>query len=117
MTTTPTPTRRNTGFRVRLAAAGVLGTALPLTGAAQAMAQPAPTAPQATAAATCESFWPSRHQVCGEILDLYNSLGGPTSTLSYPQGPEAPAGDGVGTRQAFFGGTVYYSPTTGAYIE
>ncbi|WP_374198296.1 hypothetical protein [Rhodococcus sp. BP-316] len=39
------------------------------------------------------------------------------ASLSYPQGPEAPAGDGVGTRQAFFGGTVYYSPTTGAYIE
>ncbi|MBY6350620.1 hypothetical protein HQ607_09925 [Rhodococcus corynebacterioides] len=81
------------------------------------MAQPAPTAPQATAAATCQSYWPTPYPVCGAILDLYKSLGGPSSTLSYPKSSEAPAGDGIGTRQAFLGGTVYYSPTTGAYIE
>ncbi|AMY19562.1 MULTISPECIES: LGFP repeat-containing protein [Nocardiaceae] len=88
-----------------------------MTGAGQALAQPAPTTPQATSAATCQSFWPSQHLVCGEILDLYKSLGGPAGTLSYPQGSEAPAGDGVGTRQVFLGGTVYYSPATSAYIE
>ena len=54
-----------------------------------------------TSAATCQSFWPSPWQVCGEILDLYKSLGGPAGTLPCPQGSEAPAGDGVGTRQVF----------------
>lgn len=117
MTTNDAPTRRSAGLRTRIAAVCVIGAALTLTGAGQVMAQPAPTTPQATAAATCESFWPTRHQVCGEILDLYNFLGGPSSTLSYPQGPEAPAGDGIGIRQAFFGGTVYYSLATGAYVE
>ncbi|WP_328811799.1 LGFP repeat-containing protein [Rhodococcus sp. NBC_00294] len=117
MTTTRTSTRRSTGLRVRFTAVSVLGAALALAGAGQAMAQPASAAPQATAAATCQSFWPTPYPVCGEILDLYTSLGGPTGTLSYPQGPEAPAGDGIGTRQAFLGGSVYYSPTTGAYVE
>lgn len=115
--TVSTTTHRRSTVRIRLAAAAAIGAALTLTGAGQVLAQPAPTAPQATSAATCQSFWPSPYQVCGEILDLYKSLGGPSSTLSFPNSSEAPAGDGVGTRQVFLGGTVYYSPTTGAYIE
>ncbi|WP_328811810.1 hypothetical protein [Rhodococcus sp. NBC_00294] len=69
------------------------------------MVQPAPTHPRSpsTAAETCESFWPTR-QVCGEILDLYKSLVGSSSTLSYPQVPESPTGDGIDIRQVFFGG-------------
>jgi uncharacterized protein with LGFP repeats len=117
MSTTHPRIRRSMGQRFRLAIAGAAGTALAFTGTAHAVAQPADTAPQSPATTTCQSFWPTPYQVCGDILDLYTSLGGPSSTLSFPSGTEAPAGDGIGTRQAFFGGAVYYSPATGAYIE
>lgn len=117
MTTPRTSTGGRARFRVRLAAVGIIGAAFALTGAGHATAEPAPTALQASAAVECQSFWPVRFEVCGEILDLYRSLGGPGSTLLFPSGAEAPAGDGAGTRQVFLGGSVYYSPTTGAYIE
>lgn len=102
---------------IRLAAVGVIGAALALTGAGHAAAQPVNAAPHASASATCQSFWPSTYQVCGEILDFYRWLGGPGNTMSFPSGAEEPAGDGAGTRQVFLGGSIYYSPTTGAYIE
>ena len=114
MTAHPSSVRRRTGLRMRIATVAAIGAAFALTATGPAAAQPAPQAP---VAATCQSFWPTPYQVCGEILDLYKSLGGPSSSLSYPSSSEVPAGDGIGTRQSFFGGTVYYSPTTGAFVE
>ncbi|MCK8673938.1 hypothetical protein M1M07_22870 [Rhodococcus sp. HM1] len=35
-------------------------------------------------ASGCQYYWPSPFQVCDDIRDKYNSLGGPASFLSYP---------------------------------
>ena len=57
------------------------------------------------------------YKVCGESSTSTNPSADPAASLSFPNSSEAPAADGVGTRQVFLGGTVYYSPATGAYIE
>jgi uncharacterized protein with LGFP repeats len=100
-----------------LVVAGVLGGAA-LTGLSAAQAEPAPafgSAAVVPAAADCQTFWPSVHKVCGEIRDLYVSLGGPTSALSFPAGPEVTNPDGS-KYSTFLNGTIYWSASTGAYV-
>ncbi|WP_084727270.1 LGFP repeat-containing protein [Rhodococcoides yunnanense] len=102
-----------------LVVAGTLGGAA-LTGLGSAQAEPTPapafgSAAVVPAAADCQTFWPSVHKVCGEIRDLYVSLGGPTSALSFPAGPEVTNPDGS-KYSTFLGGTIYWSPSTGAYV-
>jgi hypothetical protein len=102
-----------------LVVAGLLGGAA-LTGTATAHAEPEP-APAAgssatiPAAADCQLFWPSPYQVCGDIRDLYVSLGGVQSTLSFPSGPEVTNPDGS-KYSTFVNGTIYWSAATGAYV-
>ncbi|WP_080737919.1 LGFP repeat-containing protein [Rhodococcoides fascians] len=102
-----------------LVVAGLLGAAT-FTGLGAAHAEPAP-APAAgssaiiSAAADCQAYWPSPYTVCGEIRDLYNSIGGPASSLSFPKGPEVTNPDGS-KYSTFLNGTIAWSAATGAYI-
>jgi uncharacterized protein with LGFP repeats len=56
------------------------------------------------------------HVVKGGIRTFWNSLGGPTGVLGYPVASEAAARDGVGALSVFEGGTVMWSPATGAVV-
>ena len=47
------------------------------------------------------------------IAAHYNALGGASSFLGAPTGPEEPVGNGQ--MQTFQGGTIYFSPSTGAF--
>jgi len=46
----------------------------------------------------------------------YQEMGGPTGPLGVPVTPEAINPDGVGRRQHYAHGSIYWSPTTGAYV-
>lgn len=50
-----------------------------------------------------------------EIYRKYLSLGGPNGFLGNPLGPESRMPDGVGSYRDFQGGSIYWSPNTGAY--
>ncbi|WP_181762833.1 hypothetical protein [Rhodococcus spelaei] len=63
----------------------------------------------------CQYFWPSPHAVCGAILDKYLSLGGSNSFLKHPINVELGNPDGVGRRQEFLVGPIYWHPTHGAH--
>ncbi len=65
--------------------------------------------------ADCQTFWPSPHQVCGETLAHYLTIGGPKSFLSYPASSEEETSDGVGRRTNFVNGAIYWHPLTGAH--
>lgn len=67
------------------------------------------------AAAGCQTYWPFPYEVCGVIRDKYNSLGGPSSFLSYPNSPEYTNPDGFGKRTQFLNGPIYWSAATGAH--
>lgn len=54
------------------------------------------------------------HQVGGSFYGLWGSLGWERSFLGFPTGEESPAG-GQGVYQTFQGGTLYWSPRTGAH--
>ncbi|OZD06520.1 hypothetical protein CH275_09890 [Rhodococcus sp. 06-235-1A] len=98
-----------------LVVAGIIGAAA-VTGLATAQAAPSTgSSSVTTVAAECTSFWPSPHQVCGEIRDLYVSLGGAQSALSFPSGPEVTNPDGS-KYSTFFNGTIHWSQATGAYV-
>lgn len=64
----------------------------------------------------CKSYWPSFYQVCGPIRDLYESLGGPAGTLGFPKSAEMLDPDGIGKQIEFFGGTIRWTPSTGAFV-
>ncbi len=101
-----------------LVVAGMLGAAA-VTGIGASHAEPAPATGSSaviTAAADCQSYWPSPYTVCGEIRALYNSLGGPSSSLSFPSGPEVTNPDGS-TYSTFLNGTIHWSAATGADIR
>ncbi|WP_050785275.1 LGFP repeat-containing protein [Rhodococcus opacus] len=68
------------------------------------------------AAAGCQVFWPAPFEVCGAILDKYNSLGGPNSFLLFPKSNELVNPDGYGRRSEFMGGHIYWSGATGAHF-
>ncbi|MCX4096633.1 alpha/beta hydrolase-fold protein [Nocardia sp. alder85J] len=54
------------------------------------------------------------HPVGGMIGGIYEGTVGPGGPLGLPTGEEVALPDGVGRMQAFRGGTVYWSPRTGA---
>jgi hypothetical protein len=56
-----------------------------------------------------------RFEVYGAILDKYLSLGGPSSFLGLPTTHETGTPDGVGRYNHFQGGSIYWTPTTGAH--
>ena len=53
--------------------------------------------------------------VWGGVYATYRSLGYENGFLGYPTSAEVPAEDGVGRRQSFQGGAIYWSPDTGAH--
>lgn len=63
----------------------------------------------------CQVYWPSPFQVCGEIRDKYNSLGGPASFLTFPTSGNITNPDGIGQRVTFLNGPIYWSPQGGAH--
>jgi uncharacterized protein with LGFP repeats len=55
------------------------------------------------------------HEVHGEIAGRYAGLSGPAGLLGYPVTDETAAPDGVGRFNHFTGGSVYWSPASGAH--
>jgi Glycosyl hydrolases family 6/LGFP repeat len=55
------------------------------------------------------------HEVHGAIRAEYEALGGPGSVLGYPITDETRTPDGAGRFNHFTGGSVYWSPATGAH--
>lgn len=55
------------------------------------------------------------HEVHGAIRDKYNQLAGPAGFLGYPTTDETGAPDGVGRYNHFQGGSIYWTPQTGAF--
>lgn len=84
--------------------------ALPWLDGGVAMSAPAQPA------AECQTYWPWPFQVCDQIKDLYNSLGGAASPLGFPSSSAQPYGTD-GLRQTFTGGAIIWTPGTGAYLE
>lgn len=67
------------------------------------------------AAAACQTFWPSPHQVCGAILERYIQQGAQFGWMLFPSEGQTLNPDGQGYRQRFMNGFVYWHPTTGAH--
>ncbi|MEZ2190199.1 LGFP repeat-containing protein [Corynebacterium sp. CCM 9204] len=63
----------------------------------------------------CRTYWPSPYKVCGAIREKYDSLGGPSSFLTWPKSDELGVPDGVGRRNEFINGFIYWHPETGAH--
>jgi len=57
-----------------------------------------------------------RFEVYGEVLKKYLAFGGSTSVLGFPVGDETGCPDGVGRFQHFQGGSIYWTPSTGAHV-
>ena len=55
------------------------------------------------------------HEVHGLIAAHYGELGGPTSLLGYPLTDETATPDGTGRYNHFTGGSIYWTPATGAH--
>lgn len=70
---------------------------------------------RAMAAPGCQVYWPAPYEVCGEIRNKYNALGGPNSFLLFPMTNEITNPDGVGKRTEFQNGPIYWSPQGGAH--
>ena len=66
-------------------------------------------------AASCQTFWPSPHQVCGAILERYIQQGAQFGWMLLPSEGQALNPDGQGYRQRFMAGFIYWHPTTGAH--
>jgi len=63
-----------------------------------------------------EIFWSPAtgpHEVHGAIAWLYYLMGGPASGHGFPVSDESSAADGAGRFNAFQGGEIYWSPSTG----
>ena len=63
----------------------------------------------------CRTYWPSPYRVCGAIREKYDALGGPASFLTWPKSDELGVSDGVGRRNEFVNGFIYWHPDTGAH--
>jgi Ca2+-binding RTX toxin-like protein len=59
----------------------------------------------------CDQY--NGHAVCGAIREKYRALGGPGGTLGSPTNSTTPLRDG-GSFNHFSGGSIYFSPATGA---
>ena len=57
------------------------------------------------------------HEVHGAIRALYESLGGPSSSLGYPISDETVAADGVRRFSDFQHGSIDWTPTGGARVR
>jgi uncharacterized protein with LGFP repeats len=55
------------------------------------------------------------HEVHGAIRDLWSGMGWERSALGYPVGDEFACPDGVGRFSHFQGGSIYWTPATGAH--
>src|SRR5664280_2175606 len=55
------------------------------------------------------------HEVHGAIVGDYRTVGGPGSLLGFPLTDETGTPDGVGRFNHFAGGSVYWTPSTGAH--
>ena len=55
------------------------------------------------------------HAIYGAILAKYNALQGPAGWLGFPTTGETKTPDGVGRYVHFQNGSIYWTPTTGAY--
>lgn len=73
------------------------------------------SSPTLNALPGCKVYWPSPYQVCGLIRELYDSIGGPQSFLTFPKSNELTNPDGVGKRTEFINGFIYWHPNTGAH--
>ncbi|WP_426707173.1 hypothetical protein ACEN2D_06955 [Corynebacterium auriscanis] len=85
---------------------------------AQEQAASRRTGVQAFAAAAptnCRTYWPSTVKVCGEIRKKYDAMGGPNSFLTWPKSNELGLPDGVGRRNEFVNGFIYWHPNYGAH--
>ncbi|MGF0320523.1 LGFP repeat-containing protein [Nocardia fluminea] len=71
--------------------------------------------PTVMVAPGCQVYWPAPYEVCGAIRDKYNELGGPNSFLLWPTSNELTNPDGVGRRNTFTNGPIYWSPWGGAH--
>ncbi|WP_092261163.1 LGFP repeat-containing protein [Corynebacterium cystitidis] len=71
--------------------------------------------PTLNSAPGCKVYWPSPFEVCGAIRELYDSMGGPKSFLTFPKSNELTNPDGVGKRSEFVNGFIYWHPKTGAH--
>ncbi|MCI6206407.1 MAG: hypothetical protein MR654_05745, partial [Corynebacterium glucuronolyticum] len=58
----------------------------------------------------CKPLWPTGIEMCGAILDKFTQLGWPANWLGWPTEPEAQNPDGVGYRQRFTAGFIYWHP-------
>ncbi|WP_312977261.1 hypothetical protein [Corynebacterium sp.] len=63
----------------------------------------------------CRTYWPSPFKVCGKIREKYDAMGGPASFLTWPRSDEMGVPDGVGRRNEFVNGFIYWHPSTGAH--
>lgn len=64
------------------------------------------------------AFWSPEtgaHALFGAILAKYNALGGASGWLGFPVTGETATPDGVGRYVHFQNGSIYWTPTTGAY--
>ncbi|ALC05187.1 hypothetical protein CDES_03675 [Corynebacterium deserti GIMN1.010] len=80
-----------------------------------AQQQAQPQARGLAAAAACQTFWPSPHQVCGAILERYIQQGAQFGWMLLPTEGQALNPDGQGYRQRFMAGFIYWNPSTGAH--
>lgn len=71
--------------------------------------------PTLNSAPGCKVYWPSPFEVCGAIRELYDSIGGPKSFLTFPRSNELTNPDGIGKRTEFVNGFIYWHPKTGAH--
>src|SRR5215207_7282221 len=68
--------------------------------------------------ASADTFWSPQtgeHDVHGAILEKWASLGWERGFLGYPLTDETITPDGIGRYNHFQGGSVYWTPTTGAH--
>ena len=63
-------------------------------------------------------FWSAAtgaHEVHGPIATRYRQLRGPAGLLGFPSTDQRATGDGVGAYNHFTGGSIFWSPSTGAW--
>ncbi|MFF3002272.1 hypothetical protein ACFVTF_05615 [Kitasatospora sp. NPDC057940] len=70
---------------------------------------------QARPAAAADDEWICGQLVKGAILEKYRSMGGQDSPLGCPTSGEGITPDGRGRFTVFHGGSIYWTPTTGAH--
>jgi peptidoglycan/xylan/chitin deacetylase (PgdA/CDA1 family) len=114
--TNPYLTVTKGGIRAKYLALGAQKAAVGVPRTAEMVATTSGTAVQWFASGRI--YWKSglgAFEVRGAILTKYRSLGTVTSFLSFPTTDERGCPDGVGRYNNFQGGSIYWTPTTGAH--